>query len=106
MKFCPDCGNLLVRVTKTGDLKFHCNQCNKNYDSNLSDSLVYEENDMVGQTLETYRNLVRNAPHAPTIPRAEKKCKKCDAPEVSYIRVGADDRQLFICKCKHIWMAN
>lgn len=102
MKFCDNCGSLLSLSTKTGSLVFICQVCKSDFESKAEDTLLYSK-DKKEKTLDVYKKLIKNAPYIASIPRAENPCPLCKEKIVSYIRIGTEYQQLFICKCGNYW---
>ena len=105
MKFCDICGFLLSTITKTGELKFICDKCFKEYDSDPNDTLMYStgsNNDK--KSIDQLDKIVKNIPHVASIPKIVLYCKNCRQDKIiSYIREKNDLTRIFVCKCGHYW---
>ncbi len=98
MKFCEQCSNLLDPKTYTGKLMFHCRQCNKDFESEPEDTLMFSYSKH--KEKDKFIELIRGSPFDPTVKRLQKKCDKCAAEQMGMLRLGVDEHIIFICKCQ------
>ena len=92
--FCTSCNNLLTTITKSDLFIFKCNQCNKDYQPNMYDTLVYEYSKEIN--ISSHKNIFLNAELDPANPVIEKKCT-CGCPIMKQVRVGPEMKQINIC---------
>ena len=80
--------NVLVFVNKYGDKKL----------GSAEDSLIYE-NDLT--TVTNYQHIIDVAPYNPVNPiqYIEEGCPKCGSKYLKYVRMGEDQKVIFVCSC-------
>lgn len=98
MKFCPDCGRVLVRDTSTGRIEFECTTCANRIDGDAWDARISGGVLHSGETAEKYINLIRNAADDRVDQLVRRDCPKCGLDYMTQVRVG--DREVVIHKCK------
>lgn len=110
MKFCDVCGFLLSTITKTGELKFICGKCFKEFESTPNDTLMFSTGNRSDQktsdqkTIDQLPKIVKNITHVASIPKAILFCKNCKKDKlISYIREKNDMTRVFVCTCGHYW---
>lgn len=100
MKFCNDCNNILLKQTKDYILKFHCNACNKYFDSEPVDTLmksVYLKKEQSLKKYETYLKIIAKDDHiSMNVYKDCKKCKNNIAKEIS-INDNGNNYHFYIC---------
>ena len=102
MRFCSVCNSILNSSTVTGQLIFVCNKCWQKESSNDKDTLMYNLQISNEDTDMKFENFIRNAAFDPTNPTLKKDCVKCKNDVMTYVRIGADMRLIYICKCGYI----
>lgn len=98
MKFCEQCSNLLEPKTFTGELVFHCRQCNKDFKSEPEDTLMFSFSKH--KEKDKFNELIRGSTYDPTIKRIDRKCNNCGASHMGMLRLGHDEHIMFVCKCQ------
>ncbi len=98
MKFCRRCYTLLVVDTASGNLLFVCPRCGSNKNPEPEDTLVYNEDPNSTKTMDQFNTMIRNAPKDPSRYLFDYKCK-CGMPYVTHMRIGENEKVLFICEC-------
>ena len=100
MKFCNDCNNILLKQTNDYILSFHCNACNKNFNSEPEDTLMSSVFLKKEQSLKKYETYLKNIAKGDNLsPNVKKDCKKCKndiAKEIS-INDNGNNYHFYIC---------
>ena len=101
MKFCTDCGYHLVADTSRGNLVFNCDNCKKQFSSNVTDTLMMEINYEAKESSERYHVFEQNAPFDPAGKKIAIPCEKCKHPYMTHIYIGEKFSSKYICECGH-----
>lgn len=103
VKFCKSCDNLLNIQFKNDELMFMCHICRIYYDSDDTDTLIYER--VKNDNMMIFEKILRNASDDPAAIKAYKKCISCNCSIVKQVRIGDQLRLYNICvKCKTQWL--
>jgi DNA-directed RNA polymerase subunit M/transcription elongation factor TFIIS len=105
MKFCHNCNNILSKSTHNNILKFICNTCLTEIDSNPEDTLMTNVSLQESKTLyksEIYLNISAKDSLSPLIYR---ECTKCKESIIRQIMVGDNGEAIYVCPiCEHKFM--
>ena len=107
MKFCDDCGNILLKITDDHKLSFMCHTCYRKYESEAEDTLMSSVNLKEEWTLNKYRDYIKIlAKDDPTNPNQKIKCKRTgcgnNIAKVLRITEGNSNIHFYICtKCNY-----
>lgn len=101
MRFCPECGDLLIFDTESGSLAeardkllFTCSRCQKSFPSKEEDYLL------LSQDIKTKMNarLFKNACKDITNPREFIKCPTCKKETIAVVlKIDETLRSVYIC---------
>lgn len=101
--FCRQCNNLLVEITGPTKCYFKCINCNIFYESNIHDSLRYDNSK--DSNLAIYKTILKNAGKDPVNPKIIKKCISCSNDILKQVRLGEDMRLINTCiACDKQWI--
>lgn len=98
MKFCPNCGRVMVRNTLSGFVVFSC-PCGVEEKGTAADACVIKVSLDVQETTDMYHNLILRAPFDRTNQLVERICPKCGLNYMVQIRVGDAEVIIYKCKC-------
>lgn len=99
MKFCKACGSRLTDDTRTGDLKFKCDQCLETFESDPIDSLRVEIDYEANESGEKYAVMEENSRKDTAGKKVAIDCPKCSMPYLTHIYVGVACISKYICEC-------
>lgn len=97
---CPNCQNMLQKITDTNKLKFLCESCGTEYKATGVDTLIYNEDQQRYSLTKNGRTIW----HYPANPKVMKSCQapRCDQKIVAW----ENDSQLnkiYGCQCGYSW---
>tara|TARA_B100000900_G_C20312064_1_gene606600 strand:- start:232 stop:555 length:324 start_codon:yes stop_codon:yes gene_type:complete len=100
--FCKDCHNLLKKDIYDNKLKLHCYNCNKFYDINPEDTLIYFKDKL--EDVSIYDNLILNIDKNPLCYRKEQYCQNCkDKTITKQIRIKDLKPVNYCMKCNQTY---
>lgn len=89
-----------MRDSSTGAVVFRCTTCGAEAKAGAKDARIGGAVHGAGETVEMYRNLIRNAPFDRTNQLVARDCAKCGRDYQVQIRVGASEVIIHRCKCE------
>lgn len=101
--FCPKCRNFWEEVTTGSKLQFKCDYCGTIDDARPEDTLLDSSEKAAENTAAKFKHRIKNAPFTSINPRYKKKCPECSEGLVSMVRVGEEQKVIYICPNRHVF---
>ncbi len=101
MKFCPECGKIMAKITDQGGMLFVC-PCQLTIKGQPDDTLMdegYPEDDV---SLAKHAVIIENTPHDPAKNVIAEICPQCNAPYLCMVCISANEEATLLCECGYI----
>ena len=102
IKFDPDTQTLLEPVT-TGELRFRSIKTGAIHKATSEDTLLVSESIGEVDVLSKYANTINVTAFDPANPKALMTCSECKRAVVSFQRLGASKKVIYVCICGNTW---
>lgn len=104
LRFCPNCNNLLVKVSSPDSLHYQCSKCINKLPPGKIDTILHQTTKAIN--LLAHSKILKNAGKDPTNPKIKVTChnKKCNSKRAAQVRLRNMSLINVCCTCGTPWL--